>query len=170
MGGDTYQIRKPHLINWEVCCLPKGDGSLGIRNQRKINEAFLMKMLWNMINKPDDLWCKVLYSKYGRNNDLRAAITSQSYDPPLWKTLVGIWEQFKGHTVWQVRDGQEINFWLDNWMPDGRSLMSLSTQQTIDTTLTLKDTLTEAGKWDINFLTTNLPPRNCQSVGGYPSS
>ena len=54
-------------------------------------------------------------------------------------------------------DGQEINFWLDNWMSDGRSLMNLSTQQTIDTTLTLKDTLTEAGEWDINFLTTNLP-------------
>jgi len=56
-----------------------------------------------------------------------------------------------------VGDGQEINFWLDNWMSDGRSLMNLSTQQTIDTTLTLKDTLTEAGEWDINFLTTNLP-------------
>jgi len=25
---DTDQIRKPHLINWEVCCLPKGDGVL----------------------------------------------------------------------------------------------------------------------------------------------
>ena len=85
LWGDTYQIRKPHLINWEVCCLPKGDGGLGIRNQRKMNEAFLMKMLWNMINKHDDLWCKVLYSKYGRNNDLRATITSQPYAPPYGK-------------------------------------------------------------------------------------
>jgi len=56
LWGDTNQIRKPHFINWEVCCLPKGDGGLGIRNQRKMNEIFLMKMLWNMINKPDDLW------------------------------------------------------------------------------------------------------------------
>jgi len=90
LWGDTNQIRKPHLINWEVCCLPKGDGGLGIRNQKQMNEAFLMKMLWNMINKPDDLWCKVLYSKYGRNKDLRVAITSHPYDSPLWKALAGI--------------------------------------------------------------------------------
>jgi len=90
LWGDTDQIRKPHLINWEVCCLPKGDGGLGIRNQKQMNEAFLMKILWNMINKPDDLWCKVLYSKYGRNKDLRVAITSQPYDSPLWKALAGI--------------------------------------------------------------------------------
>jgi len=42
-------------------------------------------------------------------------------------------------------------------MPDGRSLMNICTQQTIDTTLTLKDTLTETGEWDLHFLTTNLP-------------
>jgi hypothetical protein len=42
-------------------------------------------------------------------------------------------------------------------MPDGRSLMNICTQQTIDTTLTLKDTLTETGEYDLNFLTTNLP-------------
>jgi len=42
-------------------------------------------------------------------------------------------------------------------MPDDRSLLNICTQQTIDTTLTLKDTLTETDEWDLNFLTTNLP-------------
>jgi len=41
-------------------------------------------------------------------------------------------------------------------MPDGCS-DEISTQQIIDTTLTLKNTLTETGEWDLNFLTTNLP-------------
>jgi hypothetical protein len=53
-------------------------------------KLFLMKMLWNMINKPDDIWCKVLYNKYGRNNDLRVSISAQPYDSPLWKALAGI--------------------------------------------------------------------------------
>ena len=44
-------------------------------------------MLWNMINKPDDLWCKVIYSQYGRNNDLQVAITSQPYDSPPMESL-----------------------------------------------------------------------------------
>jgi hypothetical protein len=37
------------------------------------------------------------------------------------------------------------------------ALMNLSTEKTIDTTLTVKDTLTNTSEWDINFLTTNLP-------------
>jgi hypothetical protein len=157
LWGDTEQTRKPHLINWDICCLPKVDGGLGIKSLHQMNEAFLMKILWNMINHPDDLWCKVLYNKYGRNTDLRASIISQPYDSPLWKALSGIGDQFRSHTVWQVGNGQEINFWLDKWMPNGRTLMNLSTQQTVDITLTIKDTLTETGNWDLNFLTTNLP-------------
>jgi ribonuclease HI len=50
----------------------------------------------------------------------------------------------------------QINFWLDKWMPNGQTLMNFSTQQTIDTTLTVKDTLTESGDWDVNFLTIHL--------------
>lgn len=45
-----------------------------------MNDAFLTKMLWNVITKLDDLWCKVLYSKCGSNKDLRETIDSQSYD------------------------------------------------------------------------------------------
>ncbi|GAU44778.1 hypothetical protein TSUD_27470 [Trifolium subterraneum] len=67
LWGDTDQTRKPHLISWEVCCLPKDDGGLGMRSPHQMNEAFLMKMLWNMINNPNDLWCKVLYRDWDIN-------------------------------------------------------------------------------------------------------
>ncbi|MCH96047.1 ribonuclease H, partial [Trifolium medium] len=87
--GDSDQGRKTRLISWEVCCLPKNDGGLGIWQAQHMNEAFLMKMLWNLIKNPNDLWCKVLYNKYGRNNDLTAGISVQSYDSPLWKALAG---------------------------------------------------------------------------------
>ncbi|GAU39340.1 hypothetical protein TSUD_60910 [Trifolium subterraneum] len=157
LWGDTEQTRKPHLINWDVCCLPKVDGGIGIKRPHQMNEAFLMKILWNMINRPDVLWSKVLYNKYERNTDLRASIISQPYDSPLWKTLAGIGDHFRSHTVWQVGNGQQINFWLDKWMPDGHTLMNLSTQQIVDTTLTIKDTVNDTGNWDLNFLTTHLP-------------
>jgi hypothetical protein len=64
--GDSDQGRKAHLISWDVCCLPKVDGGLGFRQTHKMNEAFLMKILWNLIKNPEDLWCRVLRSKYGR--------------------------------------------------------------------------------------------------------
>ncbi|GAU49151.1 hypothetical protein TSUD_87340 [Trifolium subterraneum] len=102
-----------------------------------MNEAFLMKMLWNLINRPDDLWCKVLYSKYGRNNDPRTAITSLSYDSPLWKALTGIWDKFQQNIVWNLGNGNHINFWLDKWTLSGDSLINTTSQPVIDTTLSI---------------------------------
>jgi hypothetical protein len=60
-----------------------------------------------------------------------------------------------------------INFWLDKWMPSDRSLMNLSTQQTI--TLAVKDALTGAGDWDINFLATHLPHNMMNQVVAIPT-
>jgi len=157
LWGDTDLSRKPHLVGWDICCLPKNEGDLGIKRPHHMNDAFLMKMLWNLITKPNDLWCKVLYSKYGRNKDLRVAIDSKSYDSPLWKALTGIWKQFQQNIVWQLGNGNNINFWMDKWAPNGTSLMSITNQTFIDTTLHVRDVVTPSGEWDFNFLTSNLP-------------
>jgi hypothetical protein len=117
-----------------------------------------------MINRPDDLWCKVIYSTYGRNIDLQASISIYQR-----QALVDIANQFCSHLVSQVGDGQQINFWLDNWMSDGHSFMNFSTQQTIDTTLTVKDTLTDTGEWEIIFLTTNLPHTTVNQLVAIPA-
>jgi hypothetical protein len=157
LWGDTDHSRKPHLVGWDVCCLPKFDGGLGIKRPHHMNEAFLMKILWNLITNPNDLWCKVLYSKYGRNNDLRVSIKSQPYDSSLWKSLTSIWDQFQQQVVWQLGDGNNINFWLDKWAPNGTSLISITNQSYIDTTLSVRDVVTPSGEWDYNFLISNLP-------------
>ncbi|CAJ2637065.1 unnamed protein product [Trifolium pratense] len=156
LWGDTDQRRKPHLINWEVCCLPKKNGGLGIKSPHQMNEAFLMKMLWNLITNPNDLWCRVLYSKYGRNKDLRFSINSQPYDSPLWKALTDIWDKFQENMVWQLGDGNTINFWLDKWIPDGTSLINSSSQTIIDTTLNVRDILNPEGDWNQSYLNENL--------------
>ncbi|CAJ2662667.1 unnamed protein product [Trifolium pratense] len=169
LWGDTEQKRRPHLISWDVCCLPKKAGGLGIKSPHQMNNAFLMKILWNMINKPDNLWCKVLYNKYGRKKDLRHAISSQPYDSPLWKSLACIWDQFQNHTVWQLGDGENINFWLDKWAPCGSSLMLNATQQFVDTTLTVKDVVTINGHWNIDFIKAHLPPDKANQVLAIPA-
>ncbi|GAU24368.1 hypothetical protein TSUD_390770 [Trifolium subterraneum] len=108
LWGDSEQGRKAHLISWDVCCLPKIDGGLGLRKTHNMNEAFLMKILWNLINNPNNLWCRVLHSKYGRNKDLIASISMQPYDSPLWKALAGalinICNQIYTDTTLTVRD------------------------------------------------------------------
>ncbi|GAU37815.1 hypothetical protein TSUD_276320 [Trifolium subterraneum] len=127
-------------MHWEVCCLPKVEGGLAIKRPHQMNEAFLMKILWIMINCPDDLW-----------------------------SLAGIGDQFRSHTIWKMGNGQQVNFWLDKWMTNGHSLMNHSTQQIVDTTLTVKYTLTDTGEWDINFLTANLPLTTLNQLASIPA-
>jgi hypothetical protein len=142
LWGDTDQTRKPHLVGWDVCCLPKNEGGLGIKRPHNMNNSFLMKMFWDLINKPDDLWCKVLCSKFGRNKDLRVTINSQPNDSLFWKALLGIWERFQQNIVWQLGDGNNINFWLAKWSPSGTSLISITNQTYIDTTISVRDVVT----------------------------
>ncbi|GAU34538.1 hypothetical protein TSUD_219210 [Trifolium subterraneum] len=66
-------------------------------------------------------------------------------------------------------NGEQVNFWLDKWMTNGHSLINHSTQQIVDTTLTVKDTLTYTGEWDINFLTVNLPLTTVNQLVAIPA-
>jgi hypothetical protein len=59
--------------------------------------------------------------------------------------------------VWQLSDGNHINFWLDKWTPSGPSLISIANQTYIDTTISMRDVVTPSRDWNHNFLTSNLP-------------
>jgi len=115
-----------------------------------------MKMMWNLINKSDELWCKVLISKYDRSNDLMISCSSQPYDSPLWKALAGIWNDFQCHVFWQIGNGRRTNLWMDKWVPKGGVLLTSAFKNLIDTTLYVRDALTPEENWDLIFLQDNL--------------
>ena len=83
LWGDSDQRRKAHLVSWDVCCLPKMHGGLGFKQTHHMNEAFLMKMIWNLIKQPGKLWCRVLY----RSEFLTTLIKKGIGDnPATWQT------------------------------------------------------------------------------------
>lgn len=51
---------KTHPISYEGCCMPKDQGGLGIKQTQLTNYAFMFKILWNFLIKPNYLWCQVL--------------------------------------------------------------------------------------------------------------
>lgn len=40
-------------------------GGLGVKNLRVMNKALLAKLTWLLIHHPNQLWIKILISKYG---------------------------------------------------------------------------------------------------------
>lgn len=53
--GSSLNARKCHLIVWDTLCLPKFLGGLGFKNTSHVNDAFIMKIGWNVLTKPNEL-------------------------------------------------------------------------------------------------------------------
>ncbi|XP_060960729.1 uncharacterized protein LOC133031276 [Cannabis sativa] len=58
-----------HLKAWDKLCLPKSLGGLGFRKTREMNQAFLAKWGWNILNGSQSLCCRILAAKYLRGKD-----------------------------------------------------------------------------------------------------
>ena len=58
--------RKAHLVNWEVVCVDKKKGGLGLRKLALLNKALLSKWIWRFACDKENLWKKVILVKYGQ--------------------------------------------------------------------------------------------------------
>lgn len=54
--GETETSRKIHLINWDTICQPKENGGVGLQKLSNVNEAFLMKLGWELLTTNQNLW------------------------------------------------------------------------------------------------------------------
>ena len=64
--GGSQDNRRIHLVRWETVTRMKEIGGLGVRGMRNMNLAFMAKLGWRLLTKPNDLWAKVLHFKYIR--------------------------------------------------------------------------------------------------------
>lgn len=70
---------RPHLIEWDMCCQQKLHGGLGIKKSIRMR-FFSWRCFGTLLKKPDDLWCRMLLSKYGRSSYVSLVCISQPYD------------------------------------------------------------------------------------------
>lgn len=52
-----------HTIAWEKICQPR-NGSLGLPRLGVLNQTMMAKLLWRMINVPEELSSFILSNKY----------------------------------------------------------------------------------------------------------
>ncbi|CAN1129612.1 hypothetical protein LINPERPRIM_LOCUS17539, partial [Linum perenne] len=51
--------RKIYKFNWDIVCISKNLGSLGLQSAREVNKTFLMKMIWGLLSRSDELWALI---------------------------------------------------------------------------------------------------------------
>ncbi|RVW89785.1 putative ribonuclease H protein [Vitis vinifera] len=87
-GGGALDQR-PHLVRWNLVCLEKKKGGLGVRNLALMNKALLGKWNWRFATEREVLWKKVISHKYGVEEG-----------------------------AFRVGNGRRMRFWKDKWCGD----------------------------------------------------
>ncbi|GJV38022.1 hypothetical protein Tco_1410499 [Tanacetum coccineum] len=82
-------------VAWEVVCLPKKEGGLGIRRLDHFNSALMVSHVWKLFTLKESLWVKWIHDY-----------------------------KLKGHSFWEVPmrvigDGSTTSLWFDRWCDIG---------------------------------------------------
>ncbi|KAL4302846.1 hypothetical protein GQ457_10G013130 [Hibiscus cannabinus] len=100
---------------WKFMQLPVDNGGLGFKDVHQDNQAFLIKIGFQLILEGEELWNWVLRVKY-KMDELVPLSLAHSSCLRLWRGLGTIWEELKESVSWVDRDGSQTDFWYDNWL------------------------------------------------------
>jgi hypothetical protein len=68
--GADINSKKAPKASWEMVCVPKEEGGLGVIDLKRHNEALLLKNLDKFFNHKDILWVFLVYEKHYSNGKL----------------------------------------------------------------------------------------------------
>ncbi|RVX12604.1 Transposon TX1 uncharacterized 149 kDa protein [Vitis vinifera] len=121
MGGGAFE-RKIHLVKWELVCLEKDKGGLGVKSISILNKALLCKWSWRFAMEREAFWNKVIRGKYGEEQGGWSSkeARGETHGVGLWKTLRKEWEVVKSRLVFVdawVKDVWRCNEGGGSWSP-----------------------------------------------------
>ena len=119
LWGGGMEERKIAWVSWKEVCQPKEKGGLGIKDLKTFNSALLTKWCWDLFHKQEELWAKILISKYGGWRALEEGIRGNQ-DSIWWRDLLSSQQQQQNQIVkrertWKVGGGEKLRFWEDPW-------------------------------------------------------
>ncbi|CAN1784070.1 Putative ribonuclease H protein At1g65750 [Linum perenne] len=165
--GSSEAIRKVHNVNWQTVCMPKKLGGLGLRSARELNRAFLMKIAWGLISRPEELWSKVLMTKYLDPTRPGFVLRSKGGYSAVWRGILSVWNDMLNGTHWSIRDGKKTRFWTDIWLDSGVPLIDHALNiQGVNPSASVSDFCSSDGIWDRRQLENNLPLEMVLQVQG----
>lgn len=94
LWGGSEESRKLHLLSWDQVTQDRQNGGLGLKNLRKQNKAFIIKLCWNLLNRKEALWVKVLRSKYLCGANTTPIVQKKTFSSFTWQSIVKVWSKF----------------------------------------------------------------------------
>lgn len=119
--GPSINARGPPKAAWEMVCVPKEEGGMGVIDLERQNKALLMKNLHKFFNKHDLPWVQLVWEKHYSNGKLPNQTRKGSF---WWRDILKLLPQFKEIAKPLVKNGVSIFFWLDEWNIEPLSSMA----------------------------------------------
>lgn len=95
--GEINGQRNVHMVAWRDPCKPKAVGGLGLGSSRVVNQAFMMKIGWNLCAN------RKVVPKGGSSN--------------LWQGVCKNCAEIQKNIIWRVGKGDRVCFWVDHRIP-----------------------------------------------------
>ncbi|XP_062013933.1 uncharacterized protein LOC133730332 [Rosa rugosa] len=109
--GDPLKRGMP-LLAWRICCKPKVEGGLGLRDLFEANRALLIKRCWEVLSSSSP--ASILVRTRFLNEDFQPLKSFKKSS--VWLGLKKVWPTFFNSLQWCVGNGRKISFWFDNWL------------------------------------------------------
>ncbi|KAL4289599.1 hypothetical protein GQ457_14G017960 [Hibiscus cannabinus] len=145
-----------HLITWDTAKQPINWGGIGFKNLYQQNQAFLMKIGFQLLTNTEALWVCVLKAKYRWGDRLPVSIKRPSC-LRLCTGLTNVWEEVCDSASWNIGNGSQTSFWFDNWFGRNGRLTFNCLANTMSPSTTVSDMTTASGEWDWLRLNSLLP-------------
>lgn len=88
------------LVKWEIVCLPKDAGGLGVLDLRQHNKTLLVKKIFRFFNRENITWVELIWIAYYDNNNIPNE--DDSMDSFWWRDCCKLIPSFKDMTSCSV--------------------------------------------------------------------
>jgi hypothetical protein len=113
---DKFGEPKQSLAAYELVCLPKENGGLGVVNFQKQNAAPLIKFLDKFYNNLDIPWVHLVWNSHYSDKIPHAEDLCGSF---WWRDVMKQVDNFQGVSAVKLGRGDTFLFWTENWSLQG---------------------------------------------------
>ncbi|XP_010425414.1 PREDICTED: uncharacterized protein LOC104710497 [Camelina sativa] len=141
-SGPALNTKKAK-VSWADVCLPKEEGGLGLRSLSETNTVSCLKLIWRML-EPNSLWVDLLRTYLLKKGSFWALKDNPSSGSWMWQKLLKYRASAVDFVRYEVKNGEHISFWHDNWSPMGCLFNIAGPRGSIDMGIGLHATVAEA--------------------------
>ncbi|CAN1841477.1 hypothetical protein LINPERHAP1_LOCUS36498 [Linum perenne] len=86
----------------------------------------MTKLVWSMFTRPDEMWAKVIMTKYLKKVKRMLCSRGSSRMLNVCRVVKQEWDTMTLGLKWNIQNGQGMSFWNERWVDSGVKLRDFS--------------------------------------------